>query len=325
MIDILFWSENGKWREADDLSLVKEALSELDCRVWVDVTEPTEDDLQKLKEIFSLHPLTIRWIRERVDDPKIDIHANYVFLILHRIFYHLQTERCDLREFEVCFSDRFIVTTHTKELSRTFEMAKEKLIEHKRECFLHGTSYVLFRLLNLCVQDYNPAIQEWQDDLEDIEQRVLKGTRDNILEKILNFKKLVANMRKKMTPERDVLREFYAIRDIPFMPLEMRPYFKVIIDNFDAVFLDLEHLRENAFSVFEVYAMMLSHQMNFVIQRLTIAATIFLPLTFIVGVYGMNFDYFPELHWKWFYFGLWGIMVSLVAGMIYFFKRKKWM
>lgn len=324
MIDILFWSEAGDWRETDDLNLVRVALSEKACRVWVDVTEPTEQDLQKLKDIFDLHPLTIHWIRERVDDPKIDIHTNYVFLILHRIFYHFQTERCDLREFEVCFSDRFIVTTHPKELSRTFEMAREKLVEHKRECLLHGTSYVLFRLLNLCVQDYNPAIQEWQDELGRIEQTILKGTRDNILKKILNFKKLVANMRKKMTPERDVLRELYAIRDIPFIPPLMRPYFKVIIDNLDAVFSDLEHLRENAFSVFEVYSMMLSLQMNFVIQRLTIAATIFLPLTFIVGVYGMNFDYFPELHWKWSYFGLWGIMTTLVTGMIYFFKRKKW-
>ncbi len=131
-------------------------------------------------------------------------------------------------------------------------------------------------------------------------------------------------MRKRMTPEREVLRELYESRNIPFIPLPMRPYFKVIIDNLDAVFLNLEHLRENALSIFEIYTMTLSHQMNFVIQRLTIGATIFLPLTFIVGIYGMNFDYFPELHWKGSYFALWGIMIASVIGMITFFKRKKW-
>ena len=331
MMQIILWSNNGEWVETDNLESIREAVTQKEKRIWVDVTDPTDANLNQLEQMFQLHPLSTRAIRERVDDPKMDIYDEYVFLVLHRIFYHFQTENCELREFEVSFSKNFIITTHTQKLSRTFATAREKIKEHRKDCISHGPSYVLFRLLNLCVQDYNPAIQEWQDDLDEIEQRVLLNVSDHILEKILDFKKLVTRMRKQLLPEREVLSELYENRNIPFIPASMRPYFKVITDNMNAVLSDLESLRDHATSVFDIYAAMLtikmteaSHQINFVMQRLTIAATIFLPLTFIVGVYGMNFDTFPELHWKWAYPALWGIMITLTTVMLYFFKKKKW-
>lgn len=330
MIHLLLWSEDGDWVETDDtgkdvVAALKKALAEKKHRVWLDVCDPSETDLKLLKELFHLHPITIRAIRERLDNPKLDIHDDYIFLVLHRIFYHFQTERCELREFEVAIADRFIITTHTNQLSRTFATAREKVLENRRECSTHGTSYILFRLLNLSIQDYLPALEEWQDALDEMEQQVLKKIRDQVLEKILDFKKLVSRMRKRLIPERDVLRELYENRNLPCVPQSMRPYFKVIMDNMNAVFLDLEALRDHAKSVFDVYATMQSHHLTFVMQRLTIAATIFLPLTFIVGVYGMNFDTFPELHWKGSYFVLWGIMLILSFGMLYFFKKKKWL
>ncbi|MDO8526471.1 MAG: magnesium/cobalt transporter CorA [Deltaproteobacteria bacterium] len=325
MIQILLWSDSGDWIETDQVDVLKKAVAEKTHRCWVDVCDPSAEDIHLLEELFGLHPLTLRSIQDRVDDPKIDIHDNYVFLVLHRIFYDFKLEHCELREFEVCFSDRFLITTHTEQMARTFALARQKIVEHKRECIHHGTSYLLFRILNICIRDYNPAIQEWQDALDEIEHNVLKNVKNNILERILEFKKLVAHMRKKLIPEREVLRELYESRSFPFIPPAMRPYFKVLVDNMNGVFLDLEGLRDHASSVFEVYSTMLSHEINFVMQRLTIAATIFLPLTFIVGIYGMNFDYFPELHWKGFYFVVWGFMIALTAIMLWFFRKRKWL
>lgn len=329
MIHLLLWSETGDWVEIDNaeediVETLESVLAEKTHRVWIDINDPADADFKLLEELFQLHPLTIRAIRERVDNPKIDIYDDYIFLVLHRIFYHFQTENCELREFEAVVADRFIITTHTSHLSRTFTAAREKIKEHRKECSTHGTSYVLFRLLNLSIQDYYPAIQEWQDALDEMEQHVLKGTHNRVLEKILEFKKLVARMRKRLIPEREVLRELYENRNLPSIISPMRPYFKTVMDNMNTVFFDLENLRDHATSVFDVYTTMQSHQITFVMQRLTIASTIFLPLTFIVGIYGMNFDYFPELHWKWAYFALWGVMTTLVGGMLYFFKKKKW-
>ncbi|HCU23387.1 MAG TPA: magnesium and cobalt transport protein CorA, partial [Deltaproteobacteria bacterium] len=111
-----------------------------------------------------------------------------------------------------------------------------------------------------------------------------------------------------------------------------RPYFKSAMDDMNALLQNLEALREHANSVFDVYAAILSirlnessHQLNYVMQRLTIGATIFLPLTFIVGVYGMNFEDMPERHWQGFYYILWALMISLVVGMLIFFRKKKWL
>lgn len=330
MIHLLSWSEAGEWFESDSagkdiIAELKNALADKTRKVWVDISDPTDVDLRLLEEQFKLHPLTIRAIRERVVNPKLDIHDDYVFLVLHRIFYDFRSEYCELREFETAIADRFILTTHPEKLARTFAAARGKVAEHRKECVAHGTSYILFRLLNLVIQDYRPAIQEWQDSLDAIEQRVLKTTHDQIPEKILEFKKLVARMRKRLVPEREVLRELYENRSLPYIPAPMRPYFKAIMDNMNTVFFDLEGLRDHATSVFDVYATMQSQKITYVMQRLTIAATIFLPLTFIVGIYGMNFDYFPELRWKWAYFVLWGLMLLLSGGLLWFFKRKKWM
>lgn len=321
---ILLWSESGEWIETDKIEVLQKAYTEKSHRIWVDTNEPSPEDLKTLADLFGLHFLTVQAIRNRVDNPKIDIHDNYVFMVLHRIFYHFKTEFCELREFEVCFSDRFILTTHTNQLLRTFTVTLEKVREHRKECVLYGPSYVLYRLLNLCIQDYSPAIEEWHDALNEIEQRVLKKSKDEVMEKILDFKKLVAHMRKRLIPEKGVLQELYESRNLAYIPGPMRPFFKGLMDNMNAVFLDLESLREQATSVFEVYSTMLSHQINFVIQRLTIGATIFLPLTFIVGVYGMNFSDMPEMQMKGFYYILWAIMLALVGGMLYFFRRKKW-
>jgi magnesium transporter len=218
-------------------------------------------------------------------------------------------------------------------LSRTFSATREKIKENPKRTLGEEPGYVLLQLLELAVKDYQPVLSEWQDTLEEIEQEVLRGNqKDNILNEILKFKKLVATMRKSLLPERDVIKQLYENPALPCISKKARPYFKSIIEDFNTLLQDLDSLRDHAASVFDVYAAVLtmkmtesSNQLNFVMQRLTIAATIFLPLTFIVGVYGMNFDYMPEFHWKGFYYILWGFMASLAGGMILFFKKKKWL
>jgi len=175
-------------------------------------------------------------------------------------------------------------------------------------------------------------MEEWQDNLESIEQQVLKGTaKDDILDQILKFKKLVATMRKSLMPEREIISELYDNPNLPWIPNKAQPYFKSAIDDVSALFNELESLGEHAKSVFDVYAAVLtirmtesSNKLNYIMQRLTIAATIFLPLTFIVGVYGMNFEYMPELRVWWAYPLLWAIMIAIGGGMYVYFRRRRW-
>lgn len=330
MLHVILYTEKGEIIQSQDPARLKEALARNEF-LWVDMDESSDSELEILDDIFGFHPLAIEDVLETVGTPKIDVYGKYAFLVLHRVFYHFDTETCERREFEVFFSDKFIVTVHKAHLSRTFTLAREKVKEHPHETLAKGPSYVLFNLLELAIKDHEPVIEQWQDTLEGIEHLVLKGSQDNILDQILKFKKLVATMRKTLLPEREVLKQLQE-KNLPFIPAEARPYFKSVIDDMNSLLQELEGLKDHAASVFDVYVAMLtirmtesSNRLNFVMQRLTIAATIFLPLTFIVGIYGMNFDYMPEFHWKGFYYILWGIMITLVVTMLTFFKKKKWM
>ncbi len=331
MIHILLWSESGKLIEPADIAVLKKAYTEKTHLMWLDLDSPTEEELTLLKDIFHFHPLAIRAVRDLVNVPKIDLYENYLFLVLHRVFYHFETEKCELREFEIFFSDRFIVTIHQAHLARTFQTTREKLREHSLELGQHGTGYILFRLLSMAIEDYKPALEKWQDALDDIETCVFQKANDQVLEKIMEFKKLVAKMHRGLLPEREVFIELYENKDLSSISKGIRPYFKIVLDNMNVLMQELDGLRDHAATIFNMYTAMLtmrmteaSHKLNFVMQRLTIAASIFLPLTFIVGIYGMNFKFMPELTWKWGYFFVWGVMIVLTAGMAIFFKRKKW-
>lgn len=331
MIHILITNSKGEFTQTHDLDILRKALTQEDTHVWVDLDEPNDAELQILKSIFHFNIHTIKDVKRQVGIPKITVFEKYAFLIFHRIFYQFESESCEAREFEVYISEKFLVTVHLSHLTRTFNATREKVKENPRETLGHATGQVLYHLLEYTIRDYLPTIERWQDDLEAIEQSVLKGQQEKILDQILQFKKLVATMRRSLLPEREIIRQLSEKSNIHCFNNEIDALFKSVTSDMNALLHELDNLKEHAASVFDVYAAMLtikmtesSNQLNFVMQRLTIAATIFMPLTFIVGVYGMNFEYLPELHWKYGYLIVWGVMIALVAGMVVFFKKKKW-
>ena len=332
MLHIFLWTQDGKILQTKDPTLLQKSLADPTQYFWLDLDAPTEEELSLLDELFHFHPLAIKAVKELVGIPKIDIYENYILLVLHRVFYHFESEECELREFEVFFSERFIVTIHPTQLSRTFQSARDQVQEHPHELGQHGTSYLLFRILSMAIQDHKPAIKAWQDMLDKIEEKVFQNVNDSILENISEFKKLVSRMRKSLLPEYEVLKNLYEDKEVTLIVKKIRPYFKMVLDNMNALLNELDSLRDHANSIFDIYAAMLtirmhesSNQLNFIMQRLTIAATIFLPLTFIASIYGMNFKFMPELQWKWGYILVLGIMVVSTSAMIYFFRRKKWL
>lgn len=332
MRSIFICPPDGSLVETQDLEVLKTALEDKRANIWVDMEDPSEDEVDFLLEYFNFHPLAIEHVLLGVGAARLDIYDRYAFLALHRMFYNFDTENCEKREFQVFFNDRFIVTSHGKNLSRTFNAARQRVKDCPRDTLGDSPSYVLLHLLELAIKDYEPIMEEWQENLEEIEQQVLKGANKDVLEEILKFKKLVGTMRKNLLPEREVFRQLDDKHVIPFITTEARPYIKSAMDDMSTLLQELEALREHASSVFDVYAAVLtirmtesSNQLNYVMQRLTIGATIFLPLTFIVGVYGMNFDDMPEFQWPGFYYILWGLMIALVLGMLMFFKKKKWL
>lgn len=331
MIHILITNSKGELTQTHDLDILRKALTQEDTHVWVDLDGPTDAELQILKSVFHFNVHTIKDVKRQVGIPKITIFEKYAFLILHRVFYHFDSESCEAREFEVYVSDRYLVTVHLSHLTRTFSNTRDKVKESPRETLGQSPSHVLYHLLEYTIRDYLPTLEQWQDDLESIEQSVLKDTEDKVLDQILQFKKLVAIMRRSILPEREIIRQLSEKASTSFLNHGSHNLFKSVSDDMNGLLHELDSLKDHASSVFDVYAAMLtikmteaSHQLNFVMQRLTIAATIFMPLTFIVGVYGMNFEVMPELQWKYGYYLIWGVMAAVTGGLIFFFKKKKW-
>ncbi len=332
MIQALLYSSATKLTRTQDLEKVKRAYESGQYQIWVDLNESDEEELESLNSLFRFHPLDIEEVSQFVGVPKMQVYDEYVFLILHRLFYDLETEVCETVEFEVFFSDRLIVTTHPQQLEKTFGTLQAGIMEDVENTLAQGVTPVLLKLLKLTISDYAPVMEQWEEKLDDLEQEILKGEKDKILPQVLVFKKGVATFKKSLIPEREILRQLYEKTSLVFIPSDARVLFKSVTDDLNALLHNLESLRDQASSVFDLHAAMLtikmtesSNGLNFVMQRLTIAATIFMPLTFIVGVYGMNFDDMPEFHWKGFYYFLWLFMLMLSGGMIYFFKRKKWL
>ncbi len=331
MIHIMITNADGSFVHTHDVEVLRKAMNQTDNHLWVDLDEPSDDELQILKSVFHFHPRTIKDVKRQVGIPKITFYEKYTFLILHRVFYLFETETCDAREFEVYLSDRYLVTVHLSHLARTFTNTREKVKENPQETLGRSTTHVLCALLEYAIRDYMPVIERWQEDLETLEQQVLKGIQENILDEILRFKKLVAMMRRSLLPEREVIRQLLEKTNLQSGSSESRALLKNASEDMNGLLHELDSLREHAASVFDVYAAMLtikmtesSNQLNFVMQRLTIATTIFMPLTFIVGVYGMNFEMMPELKWKYGYLLVWGLMAGITGSLIYFFKKRKW-
>ncbi len=330
MINLLILDENGNSIVSQDIDWLKRALRQ-GYPFWLDLDNPSEEEFMLLEDNFHFHPLHIEDIRLDLGVPKIDSQQNYLFLVLHRIFYHAKEERCEARELEIFLSEKFIVTVHGTNLSRTFNVARNLIQQNVEETLKKGPLFVLYSLLEMALRDYQPVLERWEEDLANIEAEVLKGSGKPILDEILRFKKLVLLMRQNLVPQRETLRSLLE-RSLIYSNTEAKTYFKNLIDQMNDLLHGLDMLRDHAKSVFEVYAAMLtlksnedSRQLNFIMQRLTIATSIFLPLTFIVGVYGMNFDYLPELKWKWGYFGVWGLIIVISISMLIFFRKKKWL
>lgn len=331
MIYVFLCSSSGELTQTQDFNLLVDALEKKEGKIWVDVQDASDEERDLLAQMFHFSPQTLEDIRQIIGTPKLDLFDEHAFLVLHRIFYNFETETCERREFEIFLSDHFIVTTHTTSLSRTFAATREKVREHPKELLARGTSFVLLTLLDLFIKDYLPIFNEWEDTLDKIEEDVLKGTQIDILDQFLQFKKLITQMRKNLIPQREVIKLLQDAKSHPAFAHSSRNGFKTLLENMNSLLHELDTLKEHNTSIFEIYVATLSlktneasHQLNVVIQRLTLGATIFMPLTFIVGVYGMNFKHMPELDWQASYFILWGIMIALAVGMIVYFKKKKW-
>lgn len=284
---------------------------------WIDLCEPTELEYTAvLKDYFHFHPLAIEDCLEYVQRPKVDFYEGYHFLVLHSI------SRKDLEPLEVDLfvGETFLVSFHLhadKAVERSWEKLSEKA--HVKNSPLHVAHMIIDQL----VDNYFSPVYYLEDRLNDIDDNLTRESSGLVLEEVFDIRAELSKMRRTIVPMRDLLyrilnsERFHGVSDHEI-------YFKDIYDHLLKLSEMIETSRELTADIRDSYFSLNSDYMNSIMKTLTIFSTIFMPLTFIVGVYGMNFKYMPELTWHYGYYACLFLMGIIFAVMILWFKRKGW-
>ena len=288
---------------------------------WVDVHEPSLEQLAILGRVFGFHEISLEDCEVYSEMPKVEEFNNYLFVVLHGHGFDKESQEFEHRELNLFLTKTALVTVHL-DVHVSVETIRAQ-VEKDPAILSAGADSLFFRLVDFLAERYLPLLEEWEDDLDDLEDRVLEGGADGIVEEVIAFKRRVIGLRRSINPQREIFR-LLCSHENPFVTPQVRIYLRDTYDHMYRVHEELEGIRDMLTSLMDAYRSNLSVKMNEVMQKLTIIATIFMPLTFVVGLYGMNVE-IPEAKVRHAYFFILGGMALLAYFMVRFFRRKKWL
>lgn len=283
---------------------------------WVDFQEPSNEEVKLLSNFFHFHPLAIEDCIEYVQRPKMDFYDHYLFIVVHSI--NQKTLEAD--EVDLFVSDNFVVTFHKKPIRDInniwFRVKKEKTLQN-------NAMQIMYHIIDHLVDDYFPPVYKLEDLINQIEDNTSDRTISELMEQVFDIRSELNKLRRTIIPMRDLLYRIISSSRLNTIK-EKQVYFHDIYDHLLKLVEMIDANRELSADIRDSYLSISSDRMNRVMMTLTVMSSIFLPLTFIAGVYGMNFDYMPELAGKYSYFIVLGIMLAISVAMIWFFYRMGW-
>lgn len=281
------------------------------------------NDIEKLGEHFNLHPLVLEDIVSISQRPKIDEYDDYLFIVL-KMLYHDENETILSEQVSFVLGKNYVLSFQEAE-GDVFDTVRNSIRLAKGKVRTMQADYLLYILMDAIVDNYFSIVENLSDKIEDYESRIFSGRVDKSINRdIQDLKREVLKVRRAIYPLREVISRIEK-HESTLILKKTKTYYRDIYDHLIQVSENIDIYREMIWSLMDMYITTINTKTNEVMKVLTIMASIFIPLTFIVGVYGMNFDYMPELHYKHAYFILWGIMIALFIIMLVFFKRKKWL
>lgn len=293
-----------------------------DCTLWVDLSRGEETLLDHLGSRLALHPLLLDDCRRTTHLPKLDAFQDYLFLIVHAYHFNAPSDHFETTQLSTFLGPHYLLTYHSEPLSSIDSIAErcaigESLLER-------GPAFLLHKILDALVDDYSPILDTFDEMIDGLEEEVFKDPSPATLRRIFSLRHDVVRLRRLAAPEREAL--FHLSRgDHRLIPQEVALYFRDVHDHLIRTVDLADHLRDTLTSLTEGYLSMVSNRINEVMRVLTVIATVMMPPTLLVGIYGMNFDFMPELKWQYGYFAVWGGIAAIAGAMLYYFKRKKWL
>jgi magnesium transporter len=280
--------------------------------------------LERLGAIFNLHPLTLEDILNTDQRPKVDDYGEYIFVVLKAFTLTENTQATiQSEQISLVFGRHFLIPFAEKE-GTFLNLIREGIRNNQGRIRKCGTDYLAYRIIDVLVDQYFILLEAIGERIEFAEENLVARPLPATLQVIQHLKREMLFLRKAVWPLREAI-SYLDRRESELISDQTVPFLKDVYDHTIQVIDTIETYRDMLSSMLDIYLSSISNRLNEVMKVLTIIATIFMPLTFLAGVYGMNFKYMPELEWHWGYFAVWGLMITIAIIMLIYFRKKKWL
>ena len=312
--------------ELKELNTITEAFSFKTTKTvtWININGLNHiNEIEQIGHHFNLHPLIIEDIANTQQRPKVDEYEDYLFVVLKMLYFDKEGNLA-IEHISFILAENHVISFQESD-GDVFDDIRNRIKTSKGRIRNMGADYLLYVLMDAVVDNYFSLIEKMGDKIENLEDILFEDNPQNtITHDIQSIKKEILKIRRAVFPLREVVSKIEKNEHI-LISEKVQFYLRDLYDHIIQVTENVEIYREMTWGLMDMYMTTISNKMNEVMKVLTIIASIFIPLTFLAGIYGMNFDNIPELHYKYGYQVLIGVMVLLFVGLLYYFKRKKWL
>jgi magnesium transporter len=312
--------------EEKEISALKECFYFTDPSIksWINVEGLHEIEvIQQVGECQGLHPLVLEDILNTDQRPKLEDYGEYLYIVM-KMFRKGDGTDIITEQVSLILGVNFVISFQEGIRGDVFDPVRERIRSGKGKLRSMGADYLAYSLMDAIVDNYFVVLEEAEERIEVLEDEVVAKPTPETVQKLHKLKREMIFLRKAVWPLREVLAAMTR-RDSKLITEPVMIYLRDVYDHVIQVIDIIEVSRDMLSGMLDIYLSSMSNRLNEVMKFLTVIGTIFMPLTFLVGVYGMNFKYLPELEWHYGYYGVWIFMVALSLAMVLYFKRKRWL
>ena len=318
-----YLAPDGKLLDQLNVEQIKSILTTGEGLLWVDIEDVTNEDAGLISNVFCFHPLAVAdCISKNIHPPKIDDFGDYLFIIVHGINYYIESDVEETTELALFLGKNYVVTSHDVPLRAVTSVLNR--VQSDGRPMRRGPDFLAHDLIDALVDNIMPTIDEMDEKSDHLEAEAIHDPKRQTLTSIMQLKRSILALTRVILPQREILNAL-SRGDYSLISEGAQIYYRDIYDHLVRIEMITLGLRDMAESVLSSYLSSVSNRMSEVMKVLTLIATIFIPLTFIAGIYGMNFLNMPELKWQYGYFTILGVMAVLGISLLVHFRRKKWL
>lgn len=309
-----------KISRADELLNLKES----DTTNWINIDGVHNIEiLEMIGKNFNIHPLTLEDILNTNQRPKVDEYPNYLYIVLRMFFLDEKDKSLKNEQVSLMLTKNYLIT-FLESPGDVFDPVRERIKKAGTIMRKSGTGYLSYALIDAIVDSYFHILEKLGEEVETLEDNIVLNPSKNDIQTIHLLRREMLLLRRAIWPLREVISSLQR-NEVDFFDEKIRIYLRDVYDHTIQVIDTIESYRDMIVGMLDTYLSSTSNKLNEVMKVLTVISTMFIPLTFIAGVFGMNFKNFPELGFEWMYpWGFWAFTVLIIIGMTFFFKHKKW-